>query len=76
MTNDTDGSNKTNTAKVAIIKQLRLVRAPERPNDAVLEITTAQGPQRFLLPKSAMKAFAEKLIAFEQSDGPKSSSQD
>ncbi|MBM1817401.1 hypothetical protein [Pseudosulfitobacter pseudonitzschiae] len=70
MTNNTGDSSKANTARVAIMKQLRLVRAPERPNDAVLEITTVQGPQRFLLPKSAMKAFAEKLVAFEQSDGP------
>lgn len=56
MTNNTGDSSKANTARVAIMKQLRLVRAPERPNDAVLEITTVQGPQRFLLPKSAMKA--------------------
>lgn len=42
----------------------------QRPDDAVLEILTANGAQRFVLPKSAMHAFAEKLLAFEKGSTP------
>jgi hypothetical protein len=59
---------QANRVKVSPIKQVRVIRTEERPNDAVLEITTGNGAQHFLLPKSALGELAQSLASFAKDE--------
>lgn len=58
-----------NTVQASPIKQLRLIRPNERPNDALLEITTGKGVQHFLLPGGSLRELSEKFARFADGEG-------
>ena len=66
---DQETAPKTNQVQASAIRQLRLIRTNERPNDAVLEITTGNGVQHFLLPKASLNDLAQKLADFAKGGG-------
>ena len=66
---DQENAPQTKQVQVSPIKQLRLIRSNERPNDALLEITTGNGAQHFLLPKASLSDLAQKLADFAKGGG-------
>ena len=59
--NDTPQNQKITASA---IKQVRVMGTNERPNDAIIEVTTNMGTQHFLLPKASLPELAEKLKTF------------
>ena len=52
----------------SLVRSVRLVAIKERPGDALLQITTHNGVQAFLIPKSGLPKLAESLKAFADRD--------
>jgi hypothetical protein len=55
---------ETRQVRAASIRRLRLMHANERPGDAIIEITTGNGTQHFLIAGAALPQLAGKLLAF------------
>lgn len=55
----------SNQVQASLIKQLRIIRTSERPDDILLQITTGKGAEHFLLPKAAVKDLVEKLAKID-----------
>jgi len=50
---------------VSPVREVRLMRPAERPNDVVLEVVTTAGTkQYFLLPEASLLTLAQKLVGF------------
>jgi hypothetical protein len=58
------GTAETKQVQALAVTQLRLINANERPNDAVIELTTNKGKHYFTMPKAGLNEFAEKLKRF------------
>jgi hypothetical protein len=56
---------ETRQVRAASIRRLRLMHANERPGDAIIEITTGNGTQHFLIARAALPQLAAKLAAFD-----------
>ena len=76
MTDDNAGQTpEKKQVQAANVTQMRLLRASERPDDALIELTTAKGTDYFVLPGKALPDLVQKLTKFQQGGGTDSSSQ-
>jgi hypothetical protein len=56
--------------QVRAIRNMRVINAAERPNDAIIELTTSEGAQHFSLPKEQLANLILALSRFSTKHGP------
>lgn len=66
---DENQTSQGSTVRAKQVRQVRLMRTEQRPQDALLELTTKEGPQHFLIPLAALPELARKLEEFGGSQG-------